>query len=95
MTKLIESLILQTASDENLDLEQFIDELRKNPDDWYAFRRDELAKFIESVLFNVSLLTDSSAIAPTGPTYEDLLLHFGIKELPPEPEETPIDWHAE
>ena len=94
MARLIETLILNAASEENLDLEQFIEELRKSPDEWYSFRRHELVKFIDSILFNVSLLTDASAVVPTGPTHEQLQIHFGLRDVPSPTEEQPVDWHA-
>jgi len=90
--KLIEKLILATAVEEDLNLDQFIDAVRADPDDWYAFRRDELMKFVESILSEVATLTDTSEVVPTGPTFEDLCKHFGMIDEPSEPEEKQIDW---
>lgn len=91
--KLIEKLILETASEEDLNLDQFITEVRKDPDDWYAFRRHELVKFVNAILEEVATLTDSSEVAVTGPSLEDIRAHFGLTEQPTE-DEQPIDWHG-
>lgn len=92
--KLIEKLILETASEEDLTLDQFIAEVRKDPDDWYAFRRHELVKFVNAILEEVATLTDTSDISVTGPSLEDIRTHFGLSEEPSEPDEQPIDWHG-
>lgn len=92
--KLIEKLILETATDEDLNLDQFINAVREDPDDWYAFRRHELVKFVNSILSEVSTLTDTSEIGVTGPSLEDIRKHFGLTDPPSETEEQPIDWHG-
>lgn len=90
---LIEKLILETASEEDLSLDQFIEELHANPDDWYAFRRAELLKFVDLILENVATITDASEVVPTGPTHEDLKKYFGLSQNESTPEEIPVDWH--
>lgn len=90
--KLIERLILETATEEDLNLNEFIDSVRSDPDDWYAFRRHELIRFVEGILSEVSQLTDSSSV-PTGVSLEQLRLHFGLADALSLPEEQPIDWH--
>lgn len=83
--KLIEKLILDTASEEDLNLEQFVDELRANPDDWYAFRRAELDKFILLIFENVATLSnDASAL-----TVDDLKQYFGLSNDLLDSPETP------
>lgn len=94
--KLIERLILETASEEDLNLEQFIESVRKTPDDWYAFRRHELMRFVESILSEAAVVSDRSEIAPTGATLEQLRQHFGLSDTSAEVEieEVPVDWNA-
>lgn len=77
-TSIIERLILEAARDENLTRDEFIEDFQRNPDQWYAFRHSELEHFVTSILREVAALTDCSAVVPTGPTHEQLLLHFGL-----------------
>lgn len=50
MTTLIEKLITDAGSDEQLDLEGFIAAVRENPEDWCAFRNSELDQLLRSVV---------------------------------------------
>lgn len=84
--KLIERLILETATEEDLNLNEFIDSVRADPDDWYAFRRHEIIRFVDSILAEAAALSDISEVAPTGPTHDDLRRHFGLL-----PTQEPVD----
>lgn len=50
MTALIDQFITDVAAEEQLDLEGFIAELRKNPNDWNAFRHAELSSLVRLIV---------------------------------------------
>lgn len=68
MTTLIEKLINDAGSDEQLDLEGFIAELRANPEDWSAFRHAELEHLVRSIVIETVAVYQSVGIyAPAVP----------------------------
>ena len=70
--------LAEQAITEKLSLEEFIEALKKEPNDFYGFRVSELQKFAELIVRECMDVVTRKCASPTA--YNALVEHFGVKE---------------